>query len=211
MLEFETKHSGQVIILSAPSGGGKSTILRALLDSDPSFSYSISATTRTPRRDEINGKNYYFMSRDEFIQIRQDGGFYESFEVHGNLYGTLRTEVDNKLEEGMDVLLDVDVQGSIRLKQVIEDCTSIFILPPSMATLEKRLRARGTDEETEIRRRMTNAREEVKLAPTYDYNLVNDDLDKTIENVKTIIHAQKFRSNRVRIHNALGELVTPGG
>ncbi len=207
MIEFELKRTGMLIVVSAPSGGGKSTIIRALLDADSSLDYSISATTRPRRGEEEDGREYRFLSLDQFKQLVQEDAFYEYAEVHGNYYGTLREEVDAKLEEGKDVILDLDVQGSMRLRKSVRDCTTIFILPPSMATLEKRLRGRGEDSEEAIQRRLENARNEVRMAAQYDYILVNRDLTDTIENMKTIIEAQRFRASRVMVRDGFGTVL----
>lgn len=211
MIEFEVKRSGTLIVISAPSGGGKSTIIRALLDSDPTLCYSISATTRQLRGDEVNGKDYYFFTEAEFEKLIAEDAFYEYAKVHGNWYGTLRSEIDSKVAEGFDVLLDIDVQGSLRLKEKVRDCTTIFILPPSLATLEKRLRSRASDSEEAIQRRLQNARGEIRMADRYDYILINRLLPETIENVRTIIRAQRFRAHRTLLKDALGEVLSPAG
>lgn len=196
-------------IISAPSGGGKSTLLRALLAAEPSLYYSISATTRARRGPETHGKDYFFYSEEEFKKLRDNNGFYEWAVVHGNLYGTLRSEVDAKLAAGRDVIMDIDVKGSMSMKKEIPDCTTIFILPPSMVTLEKRLRDRGTDDEATIQRRLTNAREEVHAAFRYDYILVNQELDKTVQNMRNIIAAQRFRASRTVIRDSMGSVLAP--
>ncbi len=196
-----------LIVVSAPSGGGKSTILRALLESDESLSYSVSATTRTPRECEDNGKDYHFFAEHAFKSLIDEDAFYEYAEVHGNWYGTLKSEIDAKLASGQDILLDIDVQGSLRLKETMPDCVSIFILPPSIATLEKRLRDRGSDSEEVIQRRLGNARGEVRMADRYDYILINRDLDDTIANMRNIITAQRFRSSRLMLKDAFGRVL----
>ncbi|MCC6547646.1 guanylate kinase [Candidatus Sumerlaeota bacterium] len=196
-------------IISAPSGGGKSTLLRALLAAEPSLYYSISATTRVRRGPEVHGQDYYFYSEEEFVKLRDNNGFYEWAVVHGNLYGTLKSEVDAKLSQGRDVIMDIDVKGSMSMKKEIPDCTTIFILPPSMVTLEKRLRDRGTDDEATIQRRLTNAREEVREAFRYDYILVNQELDKTVQSMRNIIAAQRFRASRTLIHDSRGSVLAP--
>ncbi len=209
MIEFELKRTGMLIVVSAPSGGGKSTIIRALLEADSSLDYSISATTREPREGEEDGREYHFYTIEQFKQLVEEDGFYEYAEVHGNYYGTPREEVDSKLEAGKDVILDLDVQGSMRLHKMVRDCTTIFILPPSMATLEKRLRGRGQDSEEAIQRRLENARGEVRMADQYDYILVNRDLPETIENMKTIIEAQRFRASRMVVRDGFGTVLAP--
>lgn len=207
MIEFELKRTGLLIVVSAPSGGGKSTIIRALLASENHLSYSISATTRRPRHNEIHGRDYYFYSEEEFRRLIAEDAFLEYATVHDNFYGTLRSEVDRLTAAGQDVILDVDVQGSLAIKRQNPDCTSIFVLPPSMATLEKRLRERGSDDEDVIRRRLINARGEVRMAERYDYILVNRELEDTLRNVRTIIAAQRFRSSRVHIRDSKESLL----
>lgn len=209
MIEFELKRTGMLIVVSAPSGGGKSTIIRALLEADDSLDYSISATTRSPRADEEDGRDYHFLSIDQFRDLVDQEGFYEYAEVHGNFYGTPRRQVDEKLELGKDVILDIDVQGSMRLRKTVRDCTTIFILPPSMATLEKRLRGRASDSEETIQRRLENARGEVRLADQYDYILVNRELPETIANMQTIIQAQRFRASRMIVRDGFGTVLAP--
>lgn len=196
LVEFEMKTSGQLVILSAPSGGGKSTILKALLQSDTRLAYSVSATTRPARASEVNGVDYHFTPLEEFRRLIAANAFYEYFEVHGNFYGTLRAEVDSKLADGRDVLLDVDVQGSMRLRTLMPECLTVFVLPPSMAVLEARLRGRASDSEEVIQRRLRNAEGEIRMADRYDYILINHDLAETVENVRMIIRAQRFRATR---------------
>lgn len=204
MIEFELQRTGLLMVVSAPSGGGKSTIIKSLLDKDPSLTYAVSATTRPPRRGESHGSHYYFYSQDEFRSLIEHDMFYEHALVHGNYYGTLKSEVDRKLREGQDIILDLDVQGSLNLKKSMPEAASVFILPPSIATLEKRLRDRGLDEEDVIRRRLANARGEVRMADRYDYILVNRDLDETIGNMKTILMAERFRSARLVLKDGRG-------
>jgi guanylate kinase len=211
LIEFDIKRTGMLFIVSAPSGGGKSTILRALLESDETLSYSISATTRAARATEVDGKDYFFFSMTRFNELIEQNAFYEYAEVHGNYYGTLKQEVDGKLAAGLDVLLDLDVQGSLRLKRDLPDCTTIFILPPSMATLERRLRGRNSDSEEAIQRRLRNARDEVRMAEHYDYILLNVNLDETIANMRNIIKAQHFRSSRIIVKDPAGSVLSPAG
>lgn len=209
MIDFEAKTDGQLVILSAPSGGGKSTILRALLAADSHLAYSVSATTRPARPTEIHGKDYYFTPIDEFRRLIDQNAFYEYFEVHGNFYGTLKSEVDSKLAAGKDVLLDVDVKGSMRLKQMMPECLNIFILPPSLAVLEARLRGRASDSEEVIQRRLINAEGEIRMADRYDYILINRDLTQTVEDVRLIIRAQQFRASRIVLKDSLGKPLAP--
>lgn len=193
-----------LFIISAPSGAGKSSIISALVERDPLLGYSVSATTRPPRPGEVHGRDYYFYSLEEFKGLIHEERFYEWFEVHGDLKGTLKSEVDGKLHAGRDVLLDVDVQGSLRLKKMLPNCTTVFILPPSMAELERRLRTRASDNEEAVQRRLFNARGEISLADQYDYLLVNQNLEQTITDMQTIIRAQEFRSTRISLLDTNG-------
>ncbi|MBX3729339.1 MAG: guanylate kinase [Candidatus Sumerlaeia bacterium] len=197
---------GILFVVSAPSGGGKSTILRRLRQNDPGLAYSISVTTRAPRGDERDGVEYYFRSVEQFERLVAEDAFVEHARVHGNYYGTLRGEVDRRTEAGEDVLLDIDVQGSLELKRKRPDTVMIFVLPPSIATLERRLRGRGLDNEEAIGVRLQNARNEVRYARHYDYVLVNRDLDDTIEAMRTIITAERCRAHRIDIKDAFGEI-----
>lgn len=214
MIEFQLTRKGILFVVSAPSGGGKSSILRALLDRDPTISYSVSATTRPPRSTEIDGEAYHFKSVDEFESLIEQDAFLEYANVHGNLYGTLRSGIDKRVSEGQDIVLDIDVQGSLQLKRQRPSTVLIFVLPPSIATLEKRLRNRGLDDEDVMRVRLGNARKEIRYARRYDYVLVNEDLEETIVRISKVIEAERWRSSRLRVHDALGEvefLPAPGG
>lgn len=206
MLEFLVRRKGILFVVSAPSGGGKSTILKALRQQDPGLAYSISVTTRKPRGEERDGVEYYFRSVDEFESLIAENAFVEHAKVHGNYYGTLHAEVDRRVDNGADVLLDIDVQGSLNLKRQRPDTVMIFVLPPSIATLERRLRGRGCDDDDAIALRLQNARGEVRLARHYDYVLVNRELDETIEGVRQIIASERRRSHRLDIKDAFGEI-----
>lgn len=206
MVEFQVSRKGIVFVISAPSGGGKSTVLKAVREADPSLAYSVSVTTRAPRGTETDGVEYYFKPVEEFERLLAEDAFIESAKVHGNWYGTLKSEVDKRLGERRDVVLDIDVQGSLKLKSERTDTVLIFILPPSIATLEKRLRTRGLDNEDAMRLRLANARNEIRYAPLYDYVIVNQVLGRTIEQISRIIEAERCRSHRIRVHDALGEV-----
>jgi len=200
------KRRGILFVLSAPSGGGKSTILRAIRAADPTLGYSISVTTRPPRGDEEDGREYFFRSVEEFKALDAEDAFVETALVHGNYYGTLRSEIEGQCDAGKDVLLDIDVQGSLALKKRRPDTVLAFVLPPSIATLEKRLRARGLDNEDAMQVRLANARHEVRFARNYDYVLVNHNLEETIAHIREIIAAERFRSHRIEVRDARGEI-----
>lgn len=207
MNDFQLERTGLLVVISAPSGGGKSTIIRALLETDRTLTYSVSATTRAPRDGEIHGQDYYFYTTEDFEKLVEQDMFYEYALVHGNYYGTLKFEVDRKCRAGLDVILDLDVQGGLLLKSKMPECTSVFVLPPSMDELEKRLRERGKDSEEVIHKRLVNARGEIIMADRYDFILVNQDLDETIANVRNIISAQRFASSHIRIRDGKGNLM----
>ena len=185
------------IILSAPSGGGKTTIARALLARRPDIGYSVSCTTRTPRPGEIHGKDYYFLSRTEFLAKREHGEFAESAEVHGNLYGTLRAEVLRVLETGKHVLMDIDVQGAAQFTRVFPQSVTIFVLPPSAEVLVDRLRMRQTESAQQLADRLISALQELQSVDEYEYVVVNDNLEQAIQRVGSIVDAEVSSRERV--------------
>jgi guanylate kinase len=185
------------IILSAPSGGGKTTIAKALLSRRQDIGYSISCTTRSPRGGEVQGKDYYFLSRTDFLGKRQRGEFAESAEVHGNLYGTLRSEVLKVLESGKHVLMDIDVQGAVQFTKVFPQSVTIFILPPSAEVLLERLRGRQTESAQQLADRLQSALQELQSVDEYEYVVVNDHLDEAIKRIASIIDAEVSSRERV--------------
>src|SRR5690349_2209488 len=189
---------GILIILSSPSGAGKSTLSRRLFELDPEVRFSISATTRPPRAGEREGEHYLFRSRREFEAMVAAGEMLEHAEVFGNLYGTPRGPVEAAVERGQDVLFDVDWQGGqqIRSSSLREAVVSIFILPPSIAALESRLRARGQDSPEVVARRMATSRDEISHWAEYDYVLVNENLKQCEEQLRSIIAAERLRRDR---------------
>jgi guanylate kinase len=193
-----TQRRGLLIILSSPSGAGKSTLSRRLMEVDPDVRFSISATTRPPRPGEVEGREYYFRGRSAFEAMIAAGEMLEHAEVFGNLYGTPRAPVEAAIERGLDVLFDVDWQGGqqIRSSALREAVVSIFILPPSIAALESRLRARGQDAPEVVRRRMATARDEISHWAEYDYVLVNESLAKSEDDLRAIITAERLRRER---------------
>ena len=187
---------GLLYVLSSPSGAGKSTISRMLLASDDGVALSVSATTRPMRPGEVDGVDYHFVSDARFDEMVANGEFLEWAHVFGFRYGTLKREVMKTIEQGRDVLLDIDWQGTQQLKQVDPDIVRVFILPPSMVELERRLRARGTDSDEVIRRRMDRAAAEISHWAEYDYVLINSDAEKCRELVHNILKAERLKAAR---------------
>jgi len=179
--------AGGLIVVSGPSGSGKTTIARTLLRDMPSFRFSVSATTRPMRTGEREGVDYHYLSRDEFQRRVAAGEFVEWEEVYGNLYGTLRVEVDGALARGQNLLFDVDVKGALSIKERYPGALLIFIRPPSRATLEARLRARSTEDESTVLRRLARTDMELELGSRFDRQVVNDVLDRTIAETKAIV------------------------
>ncbi len=190
-------NKGLLIVLSAPSGAGKGTIIKKLMDDDRSLKLSVSATTRSPRPGEVDGEDYFFLSREEFEDLVKNGEMLEHAEYVGNCYGTPRGPVERWLEDGLDVILEIDVQGGAQVKEIMPECVSIFILPPSMRELENRLRGRSTEQDEVVNARLEAARNEVHRAEDYDYVVVNDEVEVAAEEIRTIIAAEKHRFSRV--------------
>lgn len=180
------QREGIALVVSAPSGAGKTTLISRLISEFPHFAFSVSCTTREPRRGETDGKNYIFLSRDEFERRRSENYFAEWAEVYGNLYGTPLMPVRQLLRKGQDVIFDIDVQGAAQLKLSLPTAVFVFILPPDMENLERRLRGRGQDDETTIARRLATARKEISEARWYDALVVNDDLDHAYGALRTV-------------------------
>ena len=191
------KRRGILFIVSSPSGAGKSTISRKLLASDAGLEMSVSATTRPPRPGEVDGQDYHFVEVEQFRQMVAENDFLEWAHVFGNRYGTPRAPVEKALSEGRDVLFDIDWQGAQQLyQQAGGDVVRVFIFPPSLDELERRLRARGTDSEEVIAGRMARATAEISHWDGYDYVLVNDDVEQCFQNVKTILEAERLKRSR---------------
>lgn len=189
---------GLLLILSSPSGAGKSTLTRMLMAWDGSMRFSVSATTRAPRPGEQDGREYFFRSRAEFEAMVADGQMLEHAEVFGNFYGTPRGPVEANMRDGCDTVFDIDWQGGqqIRNSALGRDVVSIFVLPPSIAELDRRLRTRGQDSDEVIAGRMAKSRDEISHWAEYDYVLVNEDLEATFEKLKTILAAERLRRDR---------------
>ena len=186
-----------LLVLSAPSGCGKTTILHKVMTDLPGLVFSVSHTTREPRPGEEDGRDYHFVNRKQFKEIRdqQPSGFLEWAEVHGNCYGTSRQDVEDRLAEGMDVVLDIDIQGTEQICRNAVPVT-IFIAPPSLSELERRLRGRGTESEAGLAVRLANAEKEMQAADAYTYLIVNDQLDEAVRALEAVIIAERCRRRR---------------
>lgn len=184
---------GLVLVICAPSGTGKSTLVRRLTREFPDFAFSVSCTTRAPRGQERDGVDYHFLTREEFLARRDLGEFAEWAEVHGNFYGTPLAPAQQELDRGRDMLFDIDVQGAMQLKRSFPDGLYVFLLPPSRAELEHRLRGRGTDAEEAILRRLAGAAREMRAAPDFGFWIVNDDLDRAYDELRAVYLAGRSR------------------
>lgn len=182
---------GMLLVISGPSGTGKGTIIEQLMKADDNLVFSVSATTRAPRPGEVDGVHYHFMTVERYRELVAQNAFVEHAEVHGNLYGTLKSEVNERLARGEDVVLDIDVQGALNVIGSGIECVSIFILPPSLKVLRERLTGRGTETPEQVERRLYNAIEEITHKDKYQYKVINDDLDAAVRTVQTIIEAQR--------------------
>jgi guanylate kinase len=195
----ELARRGVMMVLASPSGAGKSSISRAIFEQDPNISLSVSVTTRARRTDEIDGKHYHFIDVEEFKRMRDAGELLESAEVHSNFYGTPRARVEEKLSQGRDILFDIDYQGTLQLLQNARaDMVTIFILPPSIAELRKRLERRAQDSKGTIEKRLRNARIEMDHFDEYDFVLVNRDLEDSVQKVRTILAAARLERDRYK-------------
>jgi len=203
---------GSLIVISAPSGTGKSSILAGVLGQVPDIRFAVSHATRAPRPGEGDGVDYHFVSRDRFEELIKQGAFFEWADVHGDLKGTSKAELERAHADGMDLLLDLDVQGAARVREQKPDCVQIFILPPSFEELERRLRGRAQDPEEAILRRLARAEGEIRQLGRYDYAVVNDDLDRSVETIVGIIRAARARLGCVepRTHEILKSFTNSG-
>ncbi|SHM76871.1 guanylate kinase [Roseibium suaedae] len=201
----EESRRGLMLVLSSPSGAGKSTIARLLLEKEDNLALSISVTTRPRRSSEVDGVHYHFLDQKRFEHMKEDGELLEWAEVHGNYYATPRGPVENAIENGKDILFDIDIQGTFQLyEKMREDVVSIFILPPSIAEMKSRLRRRAEDSEEVILRRLKTAVGEMRHWSEYDYVVVNDDLGRAYENVRAILKAERLKQSR---SPAIGPLI----
>lgn len=187
---------GMLLVISGPSGAGKGTLVAKLLDQDPSFAFSVSVTTRGRRDNEIEDVHYHFISEAEYDKLLSEDAFLEHASVHGHRYGTLKSEVYERIERGQNVLLDIDPQGARAVMEKEKNCVSVFILPPSYHDLKVRLHTRNTENEEEIQRRLNNARGEIAQMEKYRYLVVNDDLELAYDQLVSIVRAEKQNSVR---------------
>jgi guanylate kinase len=187
---------GTLFVVSSPSGGGKGTIIRHVLDCVDNLSYSVSYTTRAPRQSEVDGREYFFVSLETFDEMVAAGEFLESACVHGNFYGTSKEQILSETAAGSDIILEVDVQGAASVRKLLMDSVSIFILPPSYEVLKQRLIARGTDSPQQLEVRLRNAPEELKQYSAFDYVIINDEIDRAAAQLASIIYAERARCMR---------------
>ena len=203
------KIQGQLYVVSAPSGAGKTSLVKALVDSIDDLAVSVSHTTRAMRPGEIDGVNYHFVSAAGFCEIRDQGGFFEWAQVFDNFYGTSKQGVIEQLNQGMDVILEIDWQGAAQVKQQMPDAVAIFILPPSTAALRQRLTGRGQDDESIIERRMQSARDEISHYGDADYVVLNDQFETALNELQTIIKSQRLTQHHqsLRLTSVIDDLL----
>ena len=183
---------GVLYVLSAPSGCGKGTVLKELFGRNDNIYYSISATTRAPREGEENGVSYYFVTKERFLELIESGGMLEYAEFCGNYYGTPRKAIEDRLEQGCDVVLEIETAGAMKVKRACPEAVLIFMLPPSIEVLKHRLIGRGTDSEEVIKRRVSEAEREIHMSYKYDYVFVNDELSKAVDDLENIMKSAKY-------------------
>jgi guanylate kinase len=190
-----------MLMIVAPSGAGKSSLVNALLQEDPALKLSLSTTTRLPRPGEVEGKDYRFIALEEFIAEREQGNFLEHAEVHGNFYGTSRAWIESQMKAGHDVILEIDWQGAQQIRQMIPEVQWIFIFPPSFEALEERLRKRGQDDEATIQRRLAAAHLELQHAHEADFIVINDDFERALIDLRHLVAASRLRSGPIMARN----------
>jgi len=196
-VKMDLSPSPFLLLISGPSGAGKSSVYLPLMEKDASLRFSVSCTTRPPRPGEVDGREYHFLSREEFLRQVDQGRFVEHFTVHDQLYGTRRADLDEMLAEGHTPVLDLDVQGGMRILSAYGDqVVSVFLFPPSWEELERRLRRRRTEDEQEIRLRLENAHRELRWADHYGYWVVNEVLEQAIDDLRAIVRAERLRRTR---------------
>ncbi len=189
---------GTLLIVTAPSGAGKTTLVRLLVEDDPAVRLSISHTTRAPRPGEADGREYHFVDLATFTAMRERGDFLEWAEVHGNLYGTSRRWLEERLAAGEDVLLEIDWQGARQVRAAFAGAVGVFVVPPSLTELERRLRGRGTDDEAVIARRLAAAHDEMRHVGEFDFAIINKDLQVALDDLRATVRASRLRLDRQR-------------
>ena len=189
-------NQGQLFVVSAPSGAGKTSLVRALLQQDDGIRLSVSHTTRAPRPGEIDGREYHFVDEAHFLDLLGRGEFLESAEVYGNRYGTSQRWISETMAEGRDILLEIDWQGAEQVRRLFPGCIGVFILPPSVEALQQRLSSRGQDSDEIIARRMATARADMSHAPEFDYVIINDDFNTAVGDLLTVFRAERLRTAR---------------
>ena len=198
---------GELIVFAAPSGAGKSSLIKEIISNNENIQLSVSATTRSPREGEIHGKDYFFISDNEFNNLKTKEAFIENASVHGYQYGTLKSLVEEKLNNNIRVVLDIDVQGYKQIAASVENIISIFIIPPSLDELRKRLLLRGLDTEDVIEKRLINAKNELKYAKSFENIVLNDDFNRALEEISSIILSKDYEYNKSDIQNILKNLL----
>jgi guanylate kinase len=194
MSREEVTRKGNLFVVTAPSGAGKTSLTRALLEATPGLRLSTSYTTRAPRPGERNGREYHFVDEPTFLAMRDRGEFLENALVHGNRYGTSKKVIAETLERGQDLVLEIDWQGAQQVRRLYPSCVGVFILPPSVAELERRMRARGQDSDEVIRRRMASAEEEISHSAEFNYAIINKDFDEAKRDLQAIIRVERLKS-----------------
>ena len=200
-LNLPPAYQGSMLMIVAPSGAGKSSLVNALLKEDLALQLSLSTTTRAPRPGEVDGKDYRFITREEFIAERDQGNFLEQAEVHGNFYGTSKTWIEFQMNAGRDVMLEIDWQGAQQIRQIIPEVQWIFIFPPSFEALEERLRKRGQDDEATIQKRLAAAHLELQHAHEADFIVINDDFEQALTDLRHVVAASRLRSGPMMTRN----------
>lgn len=210
MWSEQISRQGLLIVISGPSGSGKTSVVKALCQVEPALTHSISATTRPPRPDEVDGVNYHFLSTSEFDELVQQDGFLESAQYGDHYYGTLKSEVEPKIGEGKDVVVEIDVHGGMQVKSLALKHVSIFILPPSFTVLEKRLRGRKTESGLELQQRLRRAKAEIEQMENYDFCVVNfeNNIEQAVQKIRTIITAERSRIDD-QLLKAISQEFTP--